>query len=288
MEKRKYGRIAVIGLCGMSLFMKVDHFPLPGETIETGSMVNETGGKGFNQAIAAARVGARVSYLGAIGADNEGEVCQNVMQKEGIDASFVIKKGKRTAFAAILVDAKGENQVIEHLGAALEPQDVYAFEPQIRDCDILLLQNEVPEAVNAAAIELAVKYQKRVILNPAPARTLPQEWKECVFAVTPNETESAAICANAFENAIITLGSRGCSVNGSIIPAIHVKAVDTTGAGDTFNGVFAAKYAETSDMMLAAKWAVAASGLSVTKPYVLGAIPHEEEIIAAMKEETSC
>ncbi len=280
--------IAVIGLCGMSLFMRVDRFPKPGETVETGSMTNETGGKGFNQAIAAARVGAKVSYLGAVGEDAEGEICQKIMAGEGIDARFVRKAGKRTAFAAILVDQNGENQVIEHLGAALDANDVYAFEEKIKACDILLLQNEVPEEVNAAALVLAKKYRKRVILNPAPARAIPADWNRQIFAVTPNRTEALAIRAEEFDNCITTLGSDGCSVNGTLIPAIRVHAVNTTGAGDTFNGVFAAKYAETGDMMHAARWAVAASGLSVQKPYVLNAIPKEQEILAVIKEEGIC
>ena len=276
--------IAVCGLCGMSLFMRVPHFPVPGETLEAASMINETGGKGFNQAIAAARVGASVSYLGAIGDDAEGEVCKNVMVKEGIDATFVRNAGKRTAFAAILVDDKGENQVIEHLGAELTEQDVYAFEEKIKSCDILLLQHEVPVEVNTAAIRIAEKYGKRVILNPAPARAFPDELKHLIFAVTPNETEAKAINASDFANCIGTHGSKGCSDNGTLIPSIAVKAVDTTGAGDTFNGVFTAKYAETGDMILSAHWAVAASGLSVSKPHVLNAIPQNDEIIAALKE----
>lgn len=276
--------IAVIGLCGMSLFLRVGHFPAPGETLEAASMINETGGKGFNQAIAAARVGASVSYLGAIGDDTEGEICKNVMAKEGIDATFAVKPGKRTAFAAILVDDHGENQVIEHLGAELTVADVENFADQIKACDILLLQHEVPVEVNIAAIRLAEQFGKRIILNPAPARAFPAELRSAIFAVTPNETEAKAIDAAAFANCIGTLGSKGCAVNGRLIPSIPVKAVDTTGAGDTFNGVFAVKFAETGDMMLAAHWAVAASGLSVTKPHVLNAIPQEDEIIAALRE----
>lgn len=276
--------IAVIGLCGMSLFLRVARFPKPGETLEAESMINETGGKGFNQAIAAARAGAKVSYLGAIGDDTEGMICKNIMEKEGIHAKFVCRAGKRTAFAAILVDSHGENQVIEHLGAELSEADVCDFETEIKNCDILLLQHEVPHAVNAAAIRLAVKYGKRVILNPAPAREFPQELKPYIFAVTPNETEAEAIGASDFANCIKTLGKKGCLIGDTLIPSISVQAVDTTGAGDTFNGVFAAKFAQTGDMLLAANWAVAASGLSVAKPHVLNAIPQKDEIIAALKE----
>lgn len=282
-------KIAVIGLCGMSVFLQVGHFPLPGETIAADTMENEIGGKGINQAIAARRCGAEVSYLGAIGEDAEGEFCRQAAVNEGIHTYMPVKSGKRTAYAAILVTPSGENQVIEHLGAELTPADVDAFEQEIKDCNILLLQHEIPPEVNDRAIRLAHQYGKTVILNPAPARPLAEELKPMIFAVTPNETEAAAIGAGEFANCIKTLGSKGCLINDvTLIPAIPVKAVDTVGAGDTFNGYFAAKFAETGDMELSAKWAVAASGISVTRRHVLAAIPYREEVERVLKGDAKC
>lgn len=272
-------KIAVIGICGNSIFLTVDHFHENGETLVADSVFEEIGGKGINQAVAAARMGAEVAFLAAIGDDAAGEQCRRTAQQEGIDGCFKVTVGKPTTFAVILTDKTGENRVTEYVGAQLTAEDVLSFETQIAESDILLLQQEVPEEVNLTAVRLAQRHGTRVILNPAPIRAVPDEIAAAVFAVTPNEQESQAIDVGRFAHCITTLGSRGCCIDGdTVIDALPVTAVDTTGAGDTFNGVLAVRIAEGADLPTACRWAVAASGISVTRPNVLNAIPSRDEI----------
>lgn len=272
-------KISVIGICGNSIFMNVDHFHEKGETIAAKSVLEEIGGKGINQAVACAKMGAEVSFLGAIGDDSDGEKCRQTAKEYGINGFFAEKSGMKTTFAVILTDKNGENQVTGYRSAELKTQDVLSFEKEIANSDILLLQHEVPEAVNEVAVEIANKHNVKVILNPAPIRPISEKIAKSVFAVTPNEQEVKAIEKSLFKNVITTLGKKGCSINNKIfIDAIDVKTVDTTGAGDTFNGVFAVCLAEGKDIENACKYAVCASGLSVTKSSVLNSIPTREEI----------
>ncbi len=278
-------KIAVIGICGNSVFMHADHFHERGETIVADYVYEEVGGKGINQAVAAARMGAEVSFLTAVGDDRDRQACMQVAESEGIKGTFCVKKGECTTFAFILTDKYGENQVTGYHGAELAVEDVLAFEEEIADSDILLLQQEVPCEVNEMAVKLAEKHGIRVILNPAPIREIPNEMAECVYMVTPNEQERRAIDTGRFQNVIATLGKKGCLINDEIwIPAIQTKAVDTTGAGDTFNGVLAVCIAEGMELTAACKYAVTASGISVGKKYVLNAIPYREEIERRLQE----
>ena len=272
-------KIAVIGICGNSFFLYVDHFHKGGETLIANSMYEEIGGKGINQAIAAARMGADVSFLAAIGDDWNGKECIKVAKENGLKANFAIKKGEKTTIAFILTDKAGENRVTGLHEAELCVADVEGFENHIKEADILLLQQEVPIEVNEKAVEIATKHGTKVILNPAPAREISHYIAQNIFMVTPNEVEQEAIDIQHFKNCITTLGSKGCLINDEIaIPSMKVKAVDTTGAGDTFNGVLAVCIAEGMDLKTAAKHAVAASGLSVAKKYVLNSIPYRDEI----------
>lgn len=279
-------KIAVIGICGNSIFMYADHFHEKGETLVADSVFEEIGGKGINQAVAATRMGAEVSFLSAIGDDKEGQACIDVAKNENINGCFCKKQGARTTFAFILTDKQGENQVTEYKGAELTVEDVLNFENEIATCDYLLLQHEVPCDVNEMAVKLAKKHGVKVILNPAPVRTISDKIAEMVYVVTPNEQEKQAIDAQRFKNNITTLGKKGCLINeDTFIPAIEVRAVDTTGAGDTFNGVLAVCLAEGLDMTEACKYAVTASGISVGRKYVLNAIPYREEIERKMKND---
>lgn len=272
-------KIAVIGICGNSIFMQVDHFHQKGETLVAERVYEEIGGKGINQAIACARMGAEVSFLAAIGDDKDGEMCRLAAKDNNINGFFAEKKGLKTTFAVILTDKNGENQVTGYRCAELSTEDVIAFSKEIASSDILLLQNEVPDDVNKTAVEIAKKHNVKVILNPAPIREIPDSIANNVFAVTPNEQEKQAIDISRFANCITTLGKDGCSINGNtFIKAIDVKAVDTTGAGDTFNGVLAVLLAEGKDLETACRYAVCASGLSVTKSGVINSIPKRTDI----------
>ena len=279
-------KISVIGICGNSVFMYADHFHANGETLVADSVFEEIGGKGINQAIAAKRMGAEVSFLCAIGDDANGEKSIVVAKENEIDAHFKIKKGKATPFAFILTDKNGENRVTEYKSAELEMDDVISFEEEISKSDILLLQQEVPSAVNEKAVEIADQYGVKVILNPAPMREIPDKMAEKVFMVTPNEQEMQAIDRRRFKNCITTLGKKGCLINGNeSVSGISVKAVDTTGAGDTFNGTLAVCIAEGMNLKEACAYAVTASGISVGRKYVLNAMPNRNEIERKLKNE---
>ena len=279
-------KISVIGICGNSVFMYADHFHEPGETLVADSVYEEIGGKGINQAIAAKRMGAEVSFLCAVGDDENGKKCIQTLKENNINAYCKTKNGKSTPLAFILTDKNGENRVTVHKSAQLSAKDVISFENEIASSDVLLLQHEVPDEVNLKAVEIAKKYSVKVILNPAPIRTVSDEISKNVFVVTPNDQEMQAIDVSRFQNCIVTLGKKGCLINGeTLVPSIDVKTVDTTGAGDTFNGVLAVCIAAGMDLENACKYAVTASGISVGRKYVLNAIPHREETERKMKNE---
>ena len=272
-------KISVVGICGNSIFMEVDHFHEKGETVAAHTVYEEIGGKGINQAVACAKMGASVAFLGAIGDDSDGEKCKEVAKKYGINGTFAVKKGMKTTFAVILTDKTGENQVTGYRSAELCAEDVLDFEQEIANSEILLLQHEVPNEVNELAAKLATKHGVKIVLNPAPIRDIPSEIAKSVFAVTPNEQEKKAIDTSLFKNVITTLGSKGCSINDEIyVDALKVSPVNTTGAGDTFNGVFAVCLAEGKDIKTSCRYAVYASGISVTKKGVLNSIPTREQL----------
>ena len=242
-------KIAVIGISGNSIFMYTDHFHENGETLVADSIFEEIGGKGINQAVAAKRMGAEVSFLAAIGDDAIGQNCIKAAKENGLDAHFKTKCGKTTPIAFILTDKNGENRVTEYKSAELDANDVLDFENEIAESDILLLQHEVPVEVNETAVRIAKKYGVKVILNPAPIRKISNEVAEQVFAVTPNEQEMQAIDIKRFKNCITTVGRKGCVINTEeSISGIEVITIDTTGAGDTFNGVLAVCLAEGMDL----------------------------------------
>lgn len=265
-------RIAVIGLVGRSMFFDVPRFHSGGETITARSLHEEWGGKGFNQAVAASRQDAAVAFLGAVAAADM-KPLKDFCTREGFRAVIVAKK-RPTACAAILTDGTGETRVTVYPGAELEARDVDGFAGAIATSDILLLNNEVPEPVNLAAVELAVKYGVEIVFNPAPARKLPKAIIESVAVWTPNEFEAEAI-GSAPGEVVTTLGAHGCRIRstGEIVPAPLTKAVDTTGAGDTFTAVLAVRLAEGDDLRDACVAANAAASQSVAVKYVMPSLP---------------
>ena len=265
-------RIAVIGLVGRSMFFDVPRFHSGGETITAKSLYEEWGGKGFNQAVAASRQDAAVAFLGAVAAADV-KPLKDFCAREGLRAMVVPKK-KPTACAAILTDGTGETRVTVCPGAELEARDVDGFAGAIATADILLLNNEVPEAVNLAAVELAVKYGVRIVFNPAPARKPPKAMRDAVAVWTPNEFEEPAL-GDVSGEVVTTLGARGCRVRstGEVIPAPPAKAVDSTGAGDTFTAVLAVRLAEGDDLRDACVAANEAASQSVAVKYVMPSLP---------------
>ena len=277
-------KIAVIGIVGNSVFLPVERFHVGGETVEASDVHFEPGGKGFNQAVAAARFGAEVAFLGAVGGDFF-ESADSFLKNEGIRSCLALKRDKKTAFAAIVTEASGANRVTVYQGAELSPEDVLGFADEIQSADILLLNNEVPEAVNLEAVRIARAAGVFVILNPAPARATDSYILDTVDLFTPNEHETLGL--EDKKNVIVTLGKRGSrdSECGEIIPPFDFgSAVDTTGAGDTFSGVLAAALAEGANRRAAIRLATAASSLGVTRKYAVSSIPDRDEIFEKLQK----
>ena len=270
-------KIAVIGIVGNSVFLTVEKFHQGGETVEASSVHRELGGKGFNQAVAAARYGSKVSFCCAVG-EEDAENVRQFLDAEDIASTIAIKKEK-TAFASIVTDKDGNNRVTVYQGAQLSVEDLVAFEKYISNADYLLLNNEVSEEINVRAIEIAKKYAVKVILNPAPARKTCQFILDNVYLFTPNEHEMLGI--ENKENVIMTAGKKGCVIKAlnKNIPAVSVGVVlDTTGAGDTFNGVLVSALAEGKSLEESAKIANLASSIGVTRKYAVSSIPTIKEI----------
>ncbi len=269
-------KVAVIGIVGNSVFLPVENFHMGGETVEASDARFELGGKGFNQAVAAARMGAEVSFLAAVGTEDE-EKISDFLKRENISARLA-SKNMPTAFAAIVTNSEGANRVTVYQGAQLDVQDVESFRCEIENADILLINNEVTEDVNLLAAEIASSSGTKIILNPAPCRKTSKKLLECIYLFTPNEHEAEGL--DAYPNVIQTLGARGCFIKGEnkTISPMKVKAIDTTGAGDTFNGVLSAALAEGKSLLESVMLSVKASGLSVTKKGAVNSIPYRADL----------
>lgn len=307
----KRGKVAVVGLTGQSAFLQTEYFPRPGETVSCHGLFFEPGGKGHNQAIACRRTGTGTLFISAVGEDANGESCRAALCREGIE-TCLIKKEAPTAFAVITTAADGENVVEVYGGAAgelrkgdLERKDV---REGIQSCDYLLLQNELPEGCLETAIDIARDSGVSVILNPAPAGNLEPSLLSRCRIVTPNygeakqlagfgpeEEPSAERLARFFresgvENTVITMGSRGALLITKslcrMVPAFSAgPVVDTTGAGDTFNGVLAGMLAGGASLEQAVSTAATAAGISVTRAGAAGSIPAMAEILERQSQE---
>ena len=302
-------RIVVVGSSNTDMIVKLPHLPKPGETVSGGAFSTAAGGKGANQAVAAARAGAAVSLVARVGDDSFGEQAIAGFVGDGIDVSHVVRNpASPSGVALIFVDDGGENCIAVAPGAnaTLTPEDVDAASELITGADVLVMQLETPiESVERAAA-LAREHGVRVILNPAPARPLSDEILGNVSILTPNESEaemltgvqveddeSAAAAARALvargvDTVILTLGSRGAFVfesdSGELVPSFKVQAVDTTAAGDVFNGSLAVGLAEGMPLTGAVRFANAAAALSVTKLGAQPSAPTRSEIESFLGE----
>lgn len=301
----KKPKIAIIGLSGESVFMKVDHFHKKGETIVSDEFYVEPGGKGYNQAVAVNRLGGEAHFLSSVGDDSYGEECEHYLVNEGVVPYFVKKKNKKTAFATILTDKIGENQVTVFKGASkdLSLVDIDIFKEVIQSSDLLLLQLETDKELLNKAIDFANAANVKIILNPAPAIGYDDEMLKKVWAITPNENEARKIFSleenisidsivekvkeKEIKRVIITLGDKGALIiNEGIlkrIPPVKAKAIDTTGAGDVFNAAFSVKIALGNNVEEAVTFANVAAALSVEKEHVLSSIPYLEDVEKRMK-----
>ena len=287
----KKNKIAVIGLSGESIFMKMDHFNKEGETVVADTYHVEYGGKGYNQAVAAKRFGADVAFLTVVGDDDIGKKVKQSLDKEGINSTVIIKENSKSASACILIDKEGRNRVICYPGisSSMTKEDVYLFEEEIKTSKYLLVQLEMSDESLFAAIEIANKYNTLVILNPAPAKSLPSDILSKVYLLTPNEQEASVLFANddlhrsKYKNVIITKGDDGAVLkednNIYNIPTIKVTPVNTTGAGDTYNGILAASLLNGKSMYESCQIAGIGASISVTREFVIDSIPYLDEVL---------
>ena len=284
-------KIAIIGLTGQSIFMKVNEFHKDGETIQANKITIEPGGKGYNQAIACARFNMDVSYLTSVGNDSYADECEQYMIKENIK-TFYSKKEKNTAVATILTNNKGDNQVTVFKGASedLSLEDLNMFKQTIKQSDILLVQNEIPYNILKESIKYAYDNNVYVILNPAPAIYQLDELLPYINLLIPNEVECNEIFKKDYDNItinnnlklIVTLGSKGCLYinkdTKKYYPARNVNVVDTTGAGDVFCAAIASNILINNDIDEVINFAITASSLHIQKEYVMEAIPTLEDV----------
>lgn len=298
-------RVVVIGSANTDMVVKSERLPIPGETILGGRFLMNPGGKGANQAVAAARMGGKVIFIAKVGNDLFGHEAITAWQKEKINTSHVTVDPENPSGAAlIMVDSRGENCISVASGAngTLSPTDLLPARDVIECSDVVLMQLETPLETVRTAAEWAAAKGVRVILNPAPAAKLPDELLACLFLITPNETEAEILtgvrvndessarraCAELHRrgvaNSIITMGGRGaylsCGTFRGVIPAYPVKAVDTTAAGDVFNGALAVALAENQDWGTAVRLAARAASISVTRPGAQSSAPFRFEFAA--------
>jgi ribokinase len=310
-SKRK---IAVVGSSNTDMIIKTAKIPRPGETILGGEFHMAAGGKGANQAVAAARAGGDVAFIARVGSDIFGKKAVEGFIRDGIDVKHVYKDRRAASgIAIIIVGADGENSIAVASGANsnLSREDIRRAERAISSAKILLMQLETPLATVRKAAEIAATNRVPVILNPAPARALDDHLLRRISILTPNETETEMLTsvkikkesdmAKAAQRLLnrgvravfITLGSKGVFVASEtenirrIIPAFKVKAVDTTAAGDVFNGALAVALAEDRSLLDAARFANAAAALSVTKLGAQPSAPYRRDIEKLLKTKGS-
>lgn len=294
--------IGAIGLGGESVFLSVDHFHAPGETLQAETIFVEPGGKAYNQAVAARRLGAQVRFFGAMGTDKGGDFCRDYLQDQGIEPVIQRVPQANTAYACILTDKAGENQVTVSRGASqmLTADFIRSQEAKLQSCTHMLLGLECPLEATEAALELCRKHGVFTILNPAPAIRLPLNFLRSFDLITPNLQEAMVLLGlpqqpepgklvrylrqAGLSRVVVTLGSRGCLLldgeDALLYPALPVKAVDTTGAGDTFNGALVVALAKGQSLRDAVVYATNASAYSVRCPHVMDALPTADTLSA--------
>jgi len=291
-------KILIIGSTNMDIAAKLEHLPKPGETVGDATLFRAFGGKGANQAVAAARAGGDVGFIGCIGNDANGQQMKTNLKKEGINTDFISVVPKvASGTALIFVDNKGENCIAVAPGANnhVTPSIIDNIEHEILAADLILLQLEIPYSTVQHICKLASNHNKKVLLNPAPAMALDRTILNSLEYLILNETEIEMISgirlddnniSNLCEalrdkgpkNIIVTLGSKGSYIyNDNIqefVEGFTVDAADTTGAGDTFCGAFAAATTKYNlDILESVQFANAAGALSVTKNGAQSSIP---------------
>ena len=296
------GKILVIGSTNTDMTAFCRKMPAPGETVLGDDFVMGPGGKGANQAVAAKRLGGDVSFICKVGDDIFGENTIRHFKEEGLDTSGVMISKKPSGVALITVDKSAENCIVVASGANNDytEEDIRSCEKMIKDCDILLMQLEIPVPAVMEAAKIAHEAGKTVVLNPAPAINLPEEIFQYVSLFIPNENElekysgvqvdgelsaskaAKVLMSKGVGDIIVTMGSKGSLICQSdqtaFIEAKKVEAVDTTGAGDCYCGALCVALSEGASLIDAAAFATKASGLAVQRPGAQNAMPYRKEI----------
>jgi ribokinase len=302
------GTVVVVGSSNTDMTIRVPRIPRPGETVVGGDFRITGGGKGANQAVAAARAGGRVRFVTALGSDAFGDRAREAFVADGIDVDLVRRvPDTASGVALIFVDAAGENSIAVASGAnaALAPADVAPLAATLGPADVVLVQLEIPLETVAATVEIARARGARVILNPAPGRMLPDSVLRGVSIVTPNQWEAtqltgildthtkdglaraaAILHQSGVRDVAITRGPDGVHVSSdgaaSRVRAFRVDPVDTTAAGDVFNGALAVALIEGRPLLDAVRFASAAAAVSVTRAGAQASAPRRAEIEAML------
>ncbi|WAT00582.1 ribokinase [Rouxiella chamberiensis] len=297
------GKLVVLGSINADHVLNIRQFPQPGETVTGSHYTVAFGGKGANQAVAAGRSGADISFIACVGSDDIGERVRQQLASDNIDTrSIEAVADTTTGVALIFVNEDAENVIGIHAGAnnALTPDSLPRFESQITQASALLMQLESPLETVMAAARLAKAHKTQVVLNPAPACELPDALLSLVDMITPNETEAEKLTGVKVTNdedaaraaqilhdkgiatVIITLGSKGVWLSqqgvGKNVPGFKVKAVDTIAAGDTFNGALVTALLEGTPLDQAVRFAHAAAAIAVTRAGAQSSVPWRQEI----------
>jgi len=295
-------RIVVLGSVNMDLVVRCQRLPSPGETVRGSDLRRWPGGKGANQAVAAARMGAAVDFVGCVGDDELGREAVAALKSEGVGLAHLhVLAGVSTGVAMIAVDERGENTIVLSEGAngRVSVDHVRAAAGLIGGAALLVCQLEVPLDAIEEAVCIAHDAKVPVLLNPAPASALPARLLQSVDYLVPNETEAAALVPSGVVDAadhaaivralqelgprhvLMTLGADGVMVSGQdtvVVPAPRVQAIDTTGAGDTFVGALATALVNDTPLLAAVNVAVRAAAISVTREGAMSAMPRLEEL----------
>lgn len=305
-------RITVVGSLNMDLVIRSPRIPGPGETIIGSDFQTVPGGKGANQAVAAARLGGQVNMVGRVGKDSFADVLMDNLNSSKVDASYIKRDvDSATGVALIVVDDTGENIIVVASGANMQvtETDVEAAEQIIKSSDVLLLQLEVPVKAVTRAAQIARQFGVTVILNPAPAQRLSPDLLNLVDIIVPNESEaeiltgihlssqvdlenaSNRLLESGVKSVVITLGGRGSffadsQPEGEYVNAFEIKPVDTTAAGDAFLGCLAVKIGEGSPLPEAVRWANAAGALAAMRFGAQTSLPSQDEVLQLISGES--
>jgi ribokinase len=296
-------KIVVVGSCNTDMVIKADRLPVPGETILGGTFLMNSGGKGANQAVAAARLGGNVTLVSKTGNDVFGKQSVMLYASENIKTDYIFSDPKHpSGVAMITVDSNGENCIVVASGANayLTPTDIDIASGEIESSDLVLMQLEIPIETVEYVAELATKKGIKVILNPAPARTLSNDLLKHLYIIIPNKSEAEIlsgikvtdidsakqaadiISAKGVDIVVITLGSQGALIkeNASFqfVEAVKVEAVDTTAAGDTFCGAVCVGLSEGKTILDSVKMAVRSASLTVTRMGAQSSLPYRNEL----------